>query len=1349
MFDKNLDNFLNDKITDFSEISKNIWKMDITKWKNLDNLAWISLWIASPEQIRALSYWKVLISETINYRTQRPERGWLFCEQIFGPRKNYECACGKYKRIRYKGVVCERCWVEVTKSSVRRERMAHIDLYSPIAHIWFLKSVPSRIGLLLDLPVKKLEQVVYFASYIVTDVFEDKLTESQRNLEDTYKVSKAEMQKELQKDLNELKIKHDAWEIKEKDFKSQEIGLMKKLDDLTLEFEELRGKLKMLKVWEVIWELDYRILKDKFPHVFVAWTWAEYLKKLLERIDLEAFIREQQEELKRSTQVKRKKILQKIKLASNLLKSGQRPEWFILEALPIIPPDLRPMIQLDGWRFASSDLNDLYRRVINRNNRLKKLMELGAPDVILKNEKRMLQESVDMLITGETRSSRSWFVSATKKALKSLTEVLKGKQGRFRQNLLWKRVDYSWRSVIVVWPKLKIDECWLPKTMALTLFKPFVIWKLIEDGFVYNVKHAEKIIEEGWKEVWDALDEVIAGKYVLLNRAPTLHRLSIQAFRPVLIEWKAIQLHPLTCTAFNADFDWDQMAVHLPITEAAQKEARELMVTSKNILSPASWEPIVAPSQDMILGCYYLTQEIEDAKWTGQVFAWEYDLEQAYDAGAVDLRALVKVRINNEIITTTFWRILFNRIVPEGLGFVNLVLKKWAIKKILEESFDKLWAEITAKFVDDIKNFWYKYATISWLSISAFDMISPEIKKELLKEADEKVKYIQKKWWQGFMTDNEKYLQSIAVWWEVKKVIESEMKSLFGKKNHIFNFIDSWARWNWWNLTQLCWMKWLVASTSGKTIELPIKSTLKEWFSTLEYFIATHGWRKGKSDTALKTAQSGYLTRRLVDAAQNIIVKEDDCHTVHYKEILRDDKKTSFSESFEDRIYWKTLASDLLDENGKVLVDAWVTIDKKVLEIISKSNTPKVNIRSVLTCDTEGWVCKKCYWLDLWLNKIVESWTPVWVIAAQSIWEPGTQLTMRTFHSGWVAKEGWDMSQWLARVEELFEARAPKNPAIISDLDWDVTITPTEKYNLVTITCNTLNEEEYFYWENYTVLVKEWQEVKEKQVIAKSNVDKQKVVATNPWIVKKLEEGMIVIKDKDNRVTEHQIEYWYTILVKNGDKVKKWQKITEWHVNLQKLMEVAWILKTQEYIVWEIKSIYASQWQTVNSKHIELIVRQMFSRVRILDKWDSEFFPWDIVDIIRFSNENNLLINESKKTAIAERLLLWITKISLHTESWLSAASFQETVRVLVEWAVSWRIDKLKELKENVIIWRLIPAWKQYRKINWIETDLDLQDNMYFDPTETGSDALDFQVWAEVDDGNYADMTIVWDDDEM
>ncbi len=1313
MFEK-METLMNDKVTDFTEISKNIWRRDITKWKNLDNLAWIWLGILSPEKIRSLSYGKVIISETINYRTQRPERGGLFCEQIFGPRKNYECACWKYKRIKYKWIICERCGVEVTKASVRRERIGHIDLYAPVAHIWYIKSVPSRIWLLLDLSVKKLEQVVYFASYIITDVFDDKLQESIKDLEDRFKVSKAEMQKEVQKEMNTLKLKKEAKEIKVKEFNEQEWILLRKIDDLTKDFDNLRTLLKTIKVWEVIWELDYRILSDKFPHVFIWWTWAKYLKILLERIDLMKFIEGSEKELKTAGQAKQKKILQKIKLASNLLKSWQKPEWFILEALPILPPDLRPMIQLDGWRFASSDLNDLYRRVINRNSRLKKLMELWAPDVILKNEKRMLQEAVDMLITWDTRTNRSGFVTANKKKLKSLTEILKWKQGRFRQNLLWKRVDYSARSVIVVWPELKMDECGLPKTIALILFKPFIIAKLIDRWIVYNVKHAEKFIEKLWKEVWDALDEVIEWKYVLLNRAPTLHRLSIQAFRPVLIDWKAIQLHPLTCTAFNADFDWDQMAVHLPITEKAQYEARNLMVTSKNLLNPSNWEPIVAPAQDMILGCYYVTTMDKDAKWSGNVYSSIFDVSYAYDAWIIDIRSAIKVRMNWELIETNYWRLLFNEIVPNELWFVNELLKKWVIKKLLSRCFEELWQEETAILVDKIKDFGYKYATLSGLSISKDDMIIPDSKQKLLDDASEKVKYIQKKHWNWFLTDDEKFTQSVNIWAEVKKVIESEMKINFNFKNHVFNFIDSWARWNWWNLTQLCWMKWLVASTTGKTIELPIKSTLKEWFSTLEYFIATHGWRKGKSDTALKTAQSGYLTRRLVDAAQNMIVKEDDCHTIYYKSVSSLDKKWSFDASFDERIYSHTLASEVKDTKWKVLIKTGTVIDIPTLKIINDNEINEVNIRSVLTCETEWWVCKKCYGLDLWANATVEIWTPIGIIAAQSIWEPGTQLTMRTFHSGWVAKEGWDMTQWLSRVEELFEARNPKVVAEISDIEWLAEVQNTDNWIVLRIISNTIQEEEYYFGEDFELLVKEWQEVKQKQLLARAVKSKQKILSWYNWVVKKVANWMIIVKDKENRVFEYKFEIWRNILINNWDKVKIWQKLVDWYANITRIMNVAWVMAAEQYIVNEIKSIYSSQWQTVNSKHIELIVRQMFSRVRVLDKWDTEFYPGDIVDIIKFKKANDSLIAEWKRASIWERLLLGITKISLYTDSWLSAASFQETVRVLVEWSVSGRIDKLQELKENVIIGRLIPAWKQYRKLRWMSIEWDDIEDNYF-----------------------------------
>ena len=836
---KDLENFLNDKITDYSQIGKHAGRRDITVGKSLDNLAAISVGLASKEDVRALSYGEVLISETINYRTQRPERGGLFCEQIFGPRKNYECACGKYKRIRYKGVICERCGVEVTTSQVRRQRTGHIELAAPVAHIWYLKSVPSRTGLLLDISVKKLEQVVYFASYIVTDVFEDKREEAIKELEHAYKNQKVTLQKEVQQTVGELTLQLEEKKISKKEFHELETMHTRRIDELDTEYAKLRDLLKALAVGEVVGELDYRIVYDKFPHVFKGGTGAEYLKMLLERIDLKAFIAEHQDELKTAPKSKQKKILQKLKLASSLFKSGQRPENFILGALQILPPDLRPMIQLDGGRFASSDLNDLYRRVINRNNRLRKLSELGAPEVILKNEKRMLQEAVDMLLNGDVRSNRPGYTTATKKKLKSLADILKGKQGRFRQNLLGKRVDYSGRSVIVVGPQLKMNECGLPKSMALTLFKPFVIGKLIEKELAYNVKHAEKIIEEKTKEVWDTLDQVIDGKYVLLNRAPTLHRLGIQAFRPVLIEGKAIRLHPLCCTAFNADFDGDQMAVHLPLTIEAQNEASSLMVTSKNMLNPSNGEPIVAPSQDMILGCYYLTKM--DAGESKSAFASGEDAMMAYENKVITLHTPIKLRIDGKILETTYGRFLFNEILPADLGFVNETIGKSAAKKLLSRSFDILGGERTAYLADAIKNLGFKYATLSGLTVSAFDMIIPDEKHGFVKEGEEKIKDIQKAFWHGLVTEDERYLQSLQIWSAVKSKIEKEMKKNFDPSNPIYNLVDSGARGNWGNVTQLCGMKGLVVSPTGKTIELPIKSNLKEGFSTLEYFIATHG----------------------------------------------------------------------------------------------------------------------------------------------------------------------------------------------------------------------------------------------------------------------------------------------------------------------------------------------------------------------------------------------------------------------------------------------------------------------------------------------------------------------------
>ncbi len=1293
--DKNLDNFLNDRITDYDQIGKHAGKQDITQGKTLDNLAGISIGLSSKEEVRALSYGEVLISETINYRTQRPERGGLFCEQIFGPRKNYECACGKYKRIRYKGVICERCGVEVTTSQVRRQRTGHIELAAPVVHIWYLKSVPSRIGLLLDISIKKLEQVIYFASYILTEVYEDKRDAALADLDNAYKTSKVELQKRIQKDLSEANLQVEEKKLSKKAYGELEAALTGQIDGLDAEYSKLKELLKDLAVSTVIGELDYRIMYEKFPHVFKGGTGAEHIKTLLERIDLRKFIAEHQLELKTAPKSKVKKILQKLKLASSLFKSNQKAEHFILEAIQILPPDLRPMIQLDGGRFASSDLNDLYRRVINRNNRLRKLMELGAPEVILKNEKRMLQEAVDMLINGDVRSNRPGYTTATKKKLKSLADILKGKQGRFRQNLLGKRVDYSGRSVIVVGPTLQMNECGLPKSMALILFKPFVIGRMIQKEIAYNVKHAEKIIEEKGKEVWDCLDEVIEGKHVLLNRAPTLHRLGIQAFRPVLIEGKAIQLHPLCCSAFNADFDGDQMAVHLPLTDEAQAEARDLMVTSKNMLNPSNGEPIVAPGQDMILGCYYLTKIYAgDSKYA---FASHYDAQNAYDNGVIKLQTPVKIRVGGKIIDTTFGRLIFNEIVPKELGYINETLGKSGLKKLLSKAFTIFGSEPTAFFADRIKTIGFKYATHSGLSISKNDMIIPVEKDGHVKDGEEKIKSIQKAYWNGLLTERERYDQSVKVWAQIKGLIEKELKPYYTTDNSIFNMIDSGARGNWGNLTQLCGMKGLVASPSGKTIELPIKANYKEGLSVLEYFINTHSGRKGKADTALKTAQSGYLTRRLVDAAQNILIREDDCGTVHHEEIHRDTSKSVFRESFEDKIIGKFLAKDVMNE-GKVLAEAGTIISKEMTIAINEAKIPSVCVRSILTCETEEGVCQKCYGLDLGTHAIAELGTPVGIIAAQSIGEPGTQLTMRTFHSGGVATAGGDITQGLTRVEELLEARNPKYEAIISEIDGEISNIRYEGKEL-TITVQAKKIESYEHYladEGFKATVKVGDKVLYKQVIAKSKETKGKVTALHDGIVKRIDTHIMIIEDETPRAIEYVVDASKNLLVKEGDRIRVGEKITEGHINIHHLMELANAITTELYIVNDIKEIYSSQGQTVNSKHIELIVRQMFSKIKITNAGDSSFFPGDIVDIIAFKKENTILAREGKTEAIGTRLLLGLTKISLFTESWLSAASFQETVRVLVDASTAKKIDKLDGLKENVIIGRLIPTLQYF-----------------------------------------------------
>jgi DNA-directed RNA polymerase subunit beta' len=887
------------------------------------NFSSISLSVASPEEIKGWSHGEVTKPETINYRTQKPELDGLFCERIFGPTKNWECYCGKYKRIRYKGIVCEKCGVEVTRSVVRRERMGHISLAVPVVHIWYLRSTPSRIGLLLDLPIRLLEQIVYFASYVVIDVDDEAKKESLESLDAEYKSFKKKIHDEQTKISNEIRVKMREKKATQKDLDSHEAEYALKLEELHENHQSAKKELQALERNTVLSELEYREMNMKFGHVFQAGTGAESIRKLLEGIDLNTELDQLEKEREQSTGQRQKKLLKRIRFLSFLKRAGIRPEWMILTELPIIPPDLRPMVQLDGGRFAASDLNDLYRRIINRNNRLKRLASIGAPEVICRNEKRMLQEATDTLINNSPRAGRAVFTSGDRRKLRSLSDMLKGKQGRFRQNLLGKRVDYSGRSVIVVGPQLLLHQCGLPKEMAMKLFKPFVIGELIRREYAHNVKSAERFITTGKKVVWDILEEVTKGRYVLLNRAPTLHRLGIQAFEPVLIEGKAIQIHPLVCAAFNADFDGDQMAVHLPLSHDAQREAREIIVSRKNLLKPSAGKPIITPSQDMVLGCYFLTQVHDKKKGEGMVFSDEQEAIRAQEYGKVDLQAKIHVRIEGKIVETSVGRILFNQIVPKSIGFKNHVFKKNDLENLIAEIFEETDMETAAVTSDLIKKIGFKYATRSGISIGQDDMIIPKKKEEILNDASEKVRLIGNQYWKGFITDHERYLNTIRIWSQAKSDITAEMVERFqgSPENDVYYMIDSSARGNWGQITQLCGIKGLVANPGGKTIELPIRANLKEGFSILEYFIATHGGRKGKSDTALKTAEAGYLTRRLVDAVQDIVIREEDCGQDKVHIVTREESE-KIGEAFENRIFGRTLVENLVDpETGEVVAE--------------------------------------------------------------------------------------------------------------------------------------------------------------------------------------------------------------------------------------------------------------------------------------------------------------------------------------------------------------------------------------------------------------------------------------------
>jgi DNA-directed RNA polymerase subunit beta' len=1251
----------------------------------------IAISVASPEHMLSWSHGEVKKPETINYRTQKPERDGLFCERTFGPTKNWECACGKYKRIRYKGVICEKCGVEVTRSIVRRTRMGHIDLAVPVTHIWFLRSTPSRIGLLLNLPVKTLEQVVYFAAYIVTTVDENAKEAALTQLDEEFKQYKKEIIKEYKE-----RIKTGVGN-KEDIEKEQAM----KVEELTDQHDQAKKDLQALAIKRVLTELEYRDLSMKFGHVFKASTGAESLRNIIENIDLEKELEKLTIEAETATGQKRAKLMKRIKLVGSLHKAGIKAEWMILTALPVIPPDLRPMVQLDGGRFAASDLNDLYRRVINRNNRLKRLIAIGAPEVICRNEKRMLQEAVDTLINNSARQGKTVFNSGDRRKLRSLSDMLKGKQGRFRQNLLGKRVDYSGRSVIVIGPNLKLNECGIPKTMALELFKPFVIGKLISDGYAHNIKSAEKMISGNERAIWDILEEVTRERHVLLNRAPTLHRLGIQAFKPVLIEGKAIQVHPLVCAAFNADFDGDQMAVHVPLSDKAQSEAHLLMSSGRNLLKPSAGEPITTPTQDMVLGIYYLTAMREGKKGEGKIFGNVEEAILAVEYEEVHPQAKVQIRMKitpdadaTELVETTVGRAIFNQILVQEMGYQNSAFKKKNITHLVALTFERYGLERTSKLCDDLKVLGFKHATRSGISMAAADLKIPQAKYKMMSDSEDIVAQIHEHYQKGLITDYERYVHAIRIWSRTKNEIAKEMIKGFHPDNDVYYQVDSGARGNWGQITQMCGMKGLVANPAGKTIELPIKSNLKEGFSILEYFIATHGGRKGKSDTALKTAEAGYLTRRLVDAVQDIIIKEDDCGT-KATHLVTHAESEAIGEAFENRIFGRTLGEDLKNSKGKTILKKGISIDKAAIKILKENKIEEIRVRSVMTCLTPNGVCKKCYGRDLGSNDAVELGTAVGIIAAQSIGEPGTQLTMRTFHMGGVASEEDDITQGLTRVEELFEARTPKKPAVLAEADGKVKIQTKGHHTTISILPTETMTETYEVAEGMEVTVKKGDKIAVKDILAEKG--RKKLRAKVDGVVIKSGKTAVII-EADIQEHAYKVEAGRTLRVKSGDLVAAGTPLTAGHLNLRKLMNLTNIYTTQKYIMTEVQSIYASQGQTINDKHIEIITRQMFSKVRITESGGSTLLPGEVIDHQAVEEENLELRKKGEKAIQYERLLLGLTRIALHTRSWLAAASFQETIRVLVEASTTQRVDMLDGLKENVIIGRLIPAGETYRK---------------------------------------------------
>ena len=1276
----------------------------------------IRISLASSEQIKTWSYGEVTKPETINYRTLRPEKDGLFCERIFGPTKDWECYCGKYKKIRYKGVICDRCGVEVARSKVRRERMGHIKLAAPVAHIWFSKGTPSRLGLLLDLSPRNLERVIYFAQYLITGVDEQlrslAIERLQQQLNDGVERSEAAPQ-EMNDQAPEqsgagpeeadasLKMSQEESEDVESEPERTSAQLQQDKAELENEITGRIEELEDLRPGQLLTESRYRELREHHGEVFSAGMGAEAILEILKRLDLDATRDKLLEELRSTSGQRRKKAIKTLRVVEAFRKSGNKPEWMILAMLPVLPPELRPMVQLDGGRFATSDLNDLYRRVINRNNRLKRLIELQAPEIIVRNEKRMLQEAVDALIDNG-RHGRAVSGSHNHK-LKSLSDLLRGKQGRFRQNLLGKRVDYSGRSVITVGPNLKLYECGLPRRMALELFKPFVMNRLVVRGYAHNIKSAKRLAERARPEVWDILEEVVKQRPVLLNRAPTLHRLGIQAFNPILVDGGAIQLHPLVCTAFNADFDGDQMAVHVPLSKAAVQETRRVMLSTFNMLSPSSGEPIVAPTLDMVLGCFYMTMIQKDAHGTGHRFATFEDARLAYELGRIDLRALIEVKQESEgngsgWLETTVGRIIFNDALPPELHFRNQEIDKTELKDITAECCRRLGNERTVEVLDAIKDLGFQYASKAGITIAINDIeVSPE-KEAIVGEAERKVGLLEQQYMDGLITEEERYSNTVQIWTEANddltKVIEDNLHNYGG----IYLMATSGAKGNIAQIKQMAGMRGLMSDPKGRIIDRPIKSNFREGLSVLEYFISTHGARKGLADTALRTADSGYLTRRLIDVAQEVTVTSDDCGT-EGGVWIDNHPDAPLATPFEERAISRLAATAVAHPiTGEIILDRDGVIDEDTIRAMKDADVPGVLARSPLSCESPRGVCRNCYGISLATWRTVMTGEAVGIIAAQSIGEPGTQLTMRTFHTGGIA--GVDITSGLPRVEELFEARTPKGEAVLTEIDGVVEISDAPEGRSIQVVSSEEYIDEYPLPDAYHLLVgdEEMVAVGARLAVAGESTDEEAASLQPTEITSRvsgnvhLRDGTLTIAWIDEERREYIIPAAAHITVKNGDRVAAGQELTAGPKSPQQILRIQGREAVQRYMIDEVQKVYRSQGVTIHNKHIELVVSQMLRKVSIDAPGDTDLLPGELIDRHRYEEINAGILAEGGEPATASPVLLGITRASLNMESFLAAASFQETTRVLTEAAINGDVDYLRGLKENVIIGRLIPA---------------------------------------------------------